>query len=235
MPLSIGMMSQLSRRVVAAAVADYGFSAVSRVLDVGGGLGHFVSAVLTAYPELEGAVFDVPEVAEKAGNYLRHTDLADRCIAAGGSFFESLPAGFDVLLLKWILRDWNDESCRKLLKVCRAALPDHGRLLVVERLLPKEISTSIPLNPAIAMDLGMLVNFGDAWERYLKECEELPACQLPTGSCPVHEPECQLVNHVALVQLDSVDTEPMDACNALTAPSEGVRREHVNGSIGPPG
>jgi hypothetical protein len=41
---------------------------------------------------------------------------------------------------------------------------------------------------------------------------------------PVHEPECQLVNHVALVQLDSVDTEPMDACNALTAPSEGVRR-----------
>jgi hypothetical protein len=44
---------------------------------------------------------------------------------------------------------------------------------------------------------------------------------------PVHEPECQLVNHGVLVQLDSVDTEPMDACNALTAPSEGVRREHV--------
>jgi hypothetical protein len=42
------------------------------------------------------------------------------------------------------------------------------------------------------------------------------------------ERECQLVNHVALVQLDSVDTEPMDACNALTAPSEGLRREHVN-------
>jgi hypothetical protein len=44
----------------------------------------------------------------------------------------------------------------------------------------------------------------------------------------VHEPECQLVNHVALVQLDSVDAEPMDACNALTAPSEGLRRNHVN-------
>jgi hypothetical protein len=83
-PLSIGMMSQLSRRVVAAAVADYDFSAVSRVLDVGGGLGHFVSAVLTAYPELQGAVFDMPEVAEEAGNYLRHTDVGDRCIAVGG-------------------------------------------------------------------------------------------------------------------------------------------------------
>jgi len=88
-----------------------------------------------------------------------------------------------VLLLKWILHDWNDESCRKLLTVCRAALPDDGRLLVVERLLPKEISTSIPLNPAIAMDLGMLVYFGDAWERYLKEYQEL------LGSCgfAIHE------------------------------------------------
>jgi hypothetical protein len=66
---------------------------------------------------------------------------------------------------------------------CRAALPDHGRLLVVARLLPKKISTSSPLNPAIAMDLGMLVNFGDARERYLDEYEEL------LGSCgfAVHE------------------------------------------------
>jgi orsellinic acid C2-O-methyltransferase len=171
-----GMMSQLSRRVIAAAVADYDFSAVSRVLDVGGGLGHFVAAVLTAYPA-QGAVFDVPEVAEEAANYLARADVADRCVAVGGNFFESLPAGFDAHLLKWILHDWNDDSCRKLLKVCRAALPDHGRLLVVERLLPKEISTSVPLNPAIAMDLGMLVNFGDARERYLDEYEEL------LGSC----------------------------------------------------
>ena len=139
--------------------------------------------MLTGYPHLRGAVFDVPEVAEEAAKYLRRTDVADRCIAVGGSFFESLPAGFDVLLLKWILHDWNDESCRKLLTICRAALPDHGRLLVVERLLPKEISTSIPLNPAIAMDLGMLVNFGDARERYLEEYQEL------LGSCgfTVHE------------------------------------------------
>jgi hypothetical protein len=178
-----GMMSQLSRRVIAAAVADYDFSAMSRVLDVGGGLGHFVAAVLTAYPELQGAVFDVPEVAEAAANHLARTDAADRCVAIGGDFFKSLPAGFDVHLLKWILHDWNDDSCRKLLKVCQAALPDHGRLLVVERLLPKKITTSSPLDPAIGMDLGMLVNFGDARERYLEEYEEL------VGSCglAVHE------------------------------------------------
>src|SRR5512133_2938528 len=50
-----------------------------------------------------------------------------------------------------------------------------------------------------------------------------------TGAIRRWTVECQLVNHVALVQLDSVDTEPMDACNALTAPSEGVRRERVDG------
>jgi hypothetical protein len=146
-------------------------------------LGHFVAAVLTAYPELQGAVFDVPEVAEAAANHLARTDAADRCVAIGGDFFKSLPAGFDVHLLKWILHDWNDDSCRKLLKVCQAALPDHGRLLVVERLLPKKITTSSPLDPAIGMDLGMLVNFGDARERYLEEYEEL------VGSCglAVHE------------------------------------------------
>ena len=59
-------MTRLSQGVVAEAVAHYDFDGASRVLDVGGGRGHFVAAVLDAYPELEGAVFDVPEVAEAA-------------------------------------------------------------------------------------------------------------------------------------------------------------------------
>jgi len=88
-----GMMSQLSRSVVAAAVAAYDFNDVSKVLDVGGGLGHFVAAVLTAYPQLQGAVFDVPEVAEEANNYLRHTDVAGRCIASAAASWSRCPPG----------------------------------------------------------------------------------------------------------------------------------------------
>jgi hypothetical protein len=149
-----GMMTQLSRGVIAEAVAHYDFGAASRVLDVGAGVGHFVAAVLEAHPELEGGVFDVPEVAEAAAEHLARRELADRCVAVGGSFFESLPAGYDLHILKWILHDWNDESCRTLLTACRAALPDHGRLLVVERLLPEAIPTSGPLHPAITMDLN---------------------------------------------------------------------------------
>lgn len=164
-----GMMAQMSSGVIAEAVAAYDFSGTSSVLDVGGGLGHFVTAVLTANPGLRGAVFDVPETAEVAADHLARSSVGKRCEAVGGSFFESVPAGFDVHLLKWVLHNWDDDSCRTLLRVCRAALPDDGRLLVVERLLPRTVSTSGPLDPAIEFDLRMLVNFAVARERSLEE------------------------------------------------------------------
>jgi O-methyltransferase domain len=168
-----GTMARLSDGVVREALEHYDFEAATRILDVGGGRGHFAAAVLEEHPQLEGAVFDVPEVAESAEEHLRERGLADRSVAVGGSFFEALPAGYDLHILKWILHDWNDASCRRILAACRAALPDHGRLLVVEQLLPEEVPDSGPLHPAIAMDLIMLVNFADARERYLGECEEL--------------------------------------------------------------
>jgi O-methyltransferase domain len=142
---------------------------------VGGGRGHFAAAVLEAHPELEGTVFDVPEVADGAREHLLESDLGDRIAAIGGSFFEALPSGYDLHILKWILHDWNDESCLKLLAACRAALPEHGRLVVVEHLLPDAVPASGRLHPAIAMDLVMLVNFADARERTLDEYEQLLA------------------------------------------------------------
>jgi orsellinic acid C2-O-methyltransferase len=178
-----GTMARLSERVVDEALVHYDFAAASRVLDVGGGRGHFVGAVLEAHPELVGAVFDVPEVAEAANNHLRARGLGGRSDAIGGSFFESVPPGYDLHILKWILHDWDDEACRELLAACRAALPDHGRLLVVEQLLPEAVPHSGPLHPAVTMDLIMLVNFADARERYLHEYDEL----LASSGFAVHE------------------------------------------------
>ena len=178
-----GTMARLSDRVVDEAVVHYDFAAASRVLDVGGGRGHFVAAVLEAHADLEGDVFDVPEVAEAAREHLRGKGLGDRCGALGGSFLESVPAGYDLHILKWILHDWNDDACRRLLTACRAALPDHGRLLVVEQLLPESVPDSGPLHPAVTMDLIMLVNFADARERHLHEYEEL----LASSGFAVHE------------------------------------------------
>lgn len=168
-----GTMARLSDGVVREALEHYDFGAATRILDVGGGRGHFAAAVLEEHPQLEGAVFDVPEVAESAEEHLRERGLADRSVAVGGSFFEALPADYDLHILKWILHDWNDESCQRILAACRAALPGDGRLLIVEQLLPEEVPDTGPLHPAIAMDLIMLVNFADARERYLGEYEEL--------------------------------------------------------------
>ncbi len=168
-----GAMTRLSQGVIDEAVAHYDFGGASRVLDVGAGRGHFVAAVLEAHVQLEGAVFDVPEVAEATAARLRRSGIGDRCVAIGGDFFQSLPAGYDTHILKWILHDWDDESCRKLLANCRAALPDDGRLLVVEQLLPETVPASGSLHPAIALDLIMMVNFGDARERHLTEYRQL--------------------------------------------------------------
>jgi hypothetical protein len=183
-----GTMARLSYGVITEALEHYDFGAATRILDLGGGRGHFAAAVLEEHPQLEGAVFDVPEVAESAEEYLGQRGLAGRGAAIGGSFFESLPAGYDLHILKWILHDWNDESCRRILAACRAALPDDGRLLIVEQLLPDEVPDAGPLHPAIAMDLVMLVNFADARERYLGEYEELLGRRAShfTRSCRSH-------------------------------------------------
>jgi hypothetical protein len=122
-------------------------------------------------------------VGEAAAGYLAAKGLGDRCAVIGGSFFESLPEGFDLHILKWILHDWNDESARTILAASRSALPADGRLLVVEQLLPDETAASLTLHPAIGSDLNMLVNFGDAIERSLAQYESL----LGEAGFAVHE------------------------------------------------
>lgn len=168
-----GGMTRLSLDIIDEALARYDFSVARRILDVGGGRGHFAAAVLEAHPQLEGAVLDLPERIGAADAYLRGRGLGERCAAIGGNFFDSVPVGYDVHILKWILHDWNDASCRQLLAQCRAALPADGRLLVVELLLPDGAAADGRLRPAIQTDLFMLVNFADSRERSLDEYERL--------------------------------------------------------------
>ena len=168
-----GGMTRLSLDIIDETLARYDFSVATRILDVGGGRGHFAAAVLQAHPQLEGAVLDLPERIEAADEYLRGRDLGERCAAIGGNFFDSVPVGYDLHILKWILHDWNDASCRRLLAQCRAALSADGRLLVVELLLPDGAAADGRLRPAIQTDLFMLVNFADSRERSLDEYERL--------------------------------------------------------------
>jgi ubiquinone/menaquinone biosynthesis C-methylase UbiE len=151
-----GAMSAYSGQEVVALLAAYDFGPVTKLIDVGGGHGALLAALLRAYPTLMGVLFDLPPVIAEAQQSLGETGIADRIEWVAGDFFQGLPAGGDLYLLKSVLHNWNDEQCITILKHCRQAMNQTGRLLVVERVLP-------PGNePAEAklFDINMLVVVG---------------------------------------------------------------------------
>jgi hypothetical protein len=145
------LMTSLSSQVVGAVAASYDFTGREHVVDVGGGQGSLLAAVLRQQPDISGTVFDQPHVVDAAAP----ADLEGRWSAVGGSFFEAVPPG-DCYLLKWILHDWSDNKCAMILRRCRESLRPAGVVLVVELLLDSpghERFTAL-------MDLQMLVVAG---------------------------------------------------------------------------
>lgn len=153
-------MQELTRRAAPAIAAGYDFSAVRTVVDVGGGHGALLAAVLAANPHLRGTVFDLAHCAEGAASLAGEAGVGDRCGFATGSFFESVPAGADLYLMKSVIHDWNDERSTAILRAGRTALRPGARLVVVEVVVPDRAGTS-PLDQMIAgTDLNMLVMTG---------------------------------------------------------------------------
>jgi len=141
--------------VADAAVLDvYDFGRFREVVDVAGGRGALLAAILAKHGDVRGVLFDQPDVVANAGALLDR--FRDRCLVVGGSFFERVPPGADAYLLKSILHDWEDEECIAILRVIEEAMPEHGVVLVLERDLggPNENA------PAKLSDLNMLVNPG---------------------------------------------------------------------------
>jgi hypothetical protein len=180
-------MVSLTRLVTHGVLAAYDFSGIAKLMDVGGGFGEFLGAVLKAYPTMRGVIFDLPRCAEGAKKLLTEVGVDDRSEFVAGDFFESVPRGADVLILKSIIHDWNDERSVKILRNCRKALPDGGRLLLVERLMP-EILEANPEHRAHAMsDLNMLRGPGGRerteheYRQLLRESGFAITRVLPTG------------------------------------------------------
>lgn len=120
-----------------AAILDaYDFAGTKVLADIGGGNGSQLSAVLQRYPHMTGILFDLPHVIERAAPGLAAAGLADRCQLVGGSFFEQVPAGADAYFMRHIIHDWDEEKCLTILRCCHQALPAHGKLLVVESVIP---------------------------------------------------------------------------------------------------
>ncbi|MBE7211357.1 MAG: methyltransferase domain-containing protein [Gluconacetobacter diazotrophicus] len=109
------------------------FGRFRRLLDVGGGNGAFLEAVLRRHRRLRGAVLDLPPVAALAAARFRAAGLSDRAVGLPGNFrHDPLPAGFDAVSLNRVLHDHDDQTVLALLRAVRAALPPRGTLLVIE-------------------------------------------------------------------------------------------------------
>ena len=147
-----GAMHNLAALVAADVTQAIDFSTVGRVVDVGGANATLVSAVLRAFPNIRGVLLDLAHVVEAVKKTLAASGLAERCEAVGGDFFKAVPMG-DVMLLKQILHDWNDEQCVDILRHCAESLPQGGRVLVVEMIISEDGKPS----PAHLMDVNMLV------------------------------------------------------------------------------
>lgn len=147
------------------------FGDARTVVDVAGGDGSLLAAVLEAHPHLRGVLMDRPAVIEGARARLAERGLAGRCELTAGDFFAAVPPGGDVYLLSRVLHDWDDDRCVTVLRACRAALAGRGApLLILERLLPGE-SNALPM--ARAWDVHMLVNNGGGRERTTGEYRDL--------------------------------------------------------------
>ena len=161
-------MGNLSALAASELMRVYDFSAVRTVADVGGAHGVLLTAVLRANPAARGILFDLPHVIASAAEVIVAAGLSQRCELVSGDFFEAVPDGADLHLLKQIIHDWDDERATQILKNCHRALAPAGKLLLVEMVIPPDNHPS----PAQAMDLNMLVLLGGR-ERTEQEYQSL--------------------------------------------------------------
>lgn len=154
-----------------AIVAAYDFSPFRTIADIGGGHGALLSAILQAYPSARGILLDQPHVLDGARTFLQSEGVLSRCDLVSGNFFETVVPGADLFILKNIIHDWDDARSLAILKNCHRTLPDHGTLLLVERILPA-LATQDP--DTILADIHMMAQTGGQ-ERTVEEYRALLA------------------------------------------------------------
>ena len=161
-------MSNISAMVADEVVAQYDVSEYQKIVDVGGSHGTLLAALLRANPAAKGVLFDRPNVIAEARQAIHGRGLNERVELVEGDFFEEVPAGADLYLLKWILHDWDDAQSLAILRNIHRVAASPSKLLIVERLLPSAPEPS----PVHLMDLNMLVLAGGR-ERSREEFETL--------------------------------------------------------------
>ncbi|XP_048334685.2 cathecol O-methyltransferase 1 [Ziziphus jujuba] len=138
-----------------------GFEHIKQLVDVGGGLGVTLKNITSTYPHIKGINFDLPHVIKHAPSYpgVEHV---------GGDMFVNVPSG-DAIFMKGIMHDWNDEKCIKLLKNCYNAIPENGKVIVVDAVLPVKPETSAKVKRVSEVNVLMMTQHPGGKERSKQE------------------------------------------------------------------
>jgi C-methyltransferase len=161
-------MTTISGVAAASVVAAYDFGRFPVIVDVGGGQGRLLAAILTATPSARGVLYDLPNVVTGAAEVLDRAGVSGRVRVEAGSFFDSVPAGGDAYILQFVIHDWADEAAQAILRNVAAAAADDATLLLVEMVIPQHHREFVG-NWA---DLDMLV-LGEGHERNAAQHREL--------------------------------------------------------------
>ncbi|MBN2525712.1 MAG: methyltransferase [Deltaproteobacteria bacterium] len=153
-------MSTFSSMEIALVVDGYDFSGVDCIVDVGGSHGDLLSAILANTKDVRGILFDTPDTIKAAKSYLT-MDMAERITLTSGDFFESVPKGGDIYLLKHVLHDWDNEKASAIMQNVAEAMKKGGRVLVIEQ----GITPPGVFGPGKMMDVSMMALTDGGMER----------------------------------------------------------------------
>jgi hypothetical protein len=148
-------MTDLARSSATAIAEAFDFSRFKRIVEIGGGHGTLMAAILSRHASARGVLFDLPHVVAGAAPVLQESGVADRCEVVGGDMFVALPPDGDAYLFKSVLMDEEDEKVCSLLRSCRSTLMRDGEIIVVERLMGESNQRNLNLT-----DMTMLVMTG---------------------------------------------------------------------------
>ncbi len=162
-------MTSFTTRDSVEIAANYDFSSIHTLVDVGGGHGKLLAHILESNPNLQGILYDLPAVVAGASPHL--DKFSNRTSVVSGSFFESVPSGGDAYIMKHIIHDWDDSKAIAILKNCHQVMPENGKLLVVEDVLPPANQPSM----GKLLDIEMLLMTSGGRERTEIEFKELLA------------------------------------------------------------
>lgn len=148
-------MTTSSVTSVDSVLAAYDFSGIRTIVDVGGGYGALLAKLLKAYPRMLGVLFDRPHVIEDAKSFIESEGIAERCALIAGNHLESVPPG-NAYILKSVIEDGDDQRSEAILRNCRRSIMDHGKLLLVDWVMP---AGNAPARAKV-FDIMMLVMCG---------------------------------------------------------------------------